>query len=133
MFKKESMVISCLVLLFGLSVLVGTMRQQKSSGPGMPSTVSLSRQPGVAVVPLYGTIEVSESEWLGSSGIDAVVQALNAIERESTVKAVVLRVNSPGGNVGSSQELFQEIMAFKQKSKKELPQFYPLNSIFYAI
>jgi len=118
MFKKESVIITCLVLLFGLSVLVGTIRRPQSAGPGMPSTVSLSRQPGVAVVPLYGTIEVSSGEWWVATGIDSVIHALNAIETEKAVKAVVIRVNSPGGHVGSSQELFQEIIAFKKKSKK---------------
>lgn len=35
----------------------------------------------------------------------------------SSIKAIVLRINSPGGAVGSSQEIFQEVTAARKKGK----------------
>lgn len=61
----------------------------------------------IAVVEVQGAIE---------SSMDTVKQ-LKKYEEKKEVKAIVLRVNSPGGVVGSSQEIHDEIKRIN-KSKK---------------
>jgi protease IV len=45
-------------------------------------------------------------------------QQLHAAEKDSAVKAVVLRVNSPGGTVTCSDTMYQEIKQFREKTHK---------------
>jgi protease-4 len=46
------------------------------------------------------------------------VQQLETAEQDDQVKAVVLRVNSPGGTVTSSDAMYEMLLRFKAKSKK---------------
>jgi len=46
-----------------------------------------------------------------------VLELLNTFGNMKNVKAIVLRINSPGGAVGASQEIFREIKKIKEKGK----------------
>ncbi|MCX7734392.1 MAG: signal peptide peptidase SppA [bacterium] len=48
------------------------------------------------------------------------VRELRSLEKRESIKAVVIRINSPGGAIGASQEIFQEIEKFKEKTKKKI-------------
>src|SRR5438477_9734882 len=64
-------------------------------------------QPGsIAVVHIYGPIKtpLSSSAW-GSEDADDIVRRLHDISEDDDIKAVLLRINSPGGTVGSVQEI----------------------------
>src|SRR3954470_18260902 len=50
--------------------------------------------------------------------VSKFTQQLDEAERDPKVKAVVLRVNSPGGTVTSSDTLFQMITRFREKTHK---------------
>ncbi len=43
---------------------------------------------------------------------------LKRYKKDASVKAVVIEINSPGGAVGPSQEIYYEIMRFKKETKK---------------
>lgn len=47
-----------------------------------------------------------------------VIEQLHRYRDLPNVKAVVLRVNSPGGAVAPSQEIYQEIVKFRRETKK---------------
>jgi protease-4 len=53
----------------------------------------------VGVIEVSGVLTVSEP----------IVKQLNAFKRDDSIKAVVLRVNSPGGGVAPSQEVYDEV------------------------
>src|SRR5512134_46096 len=59
----------------------------------------------VAVLPLTGLIADSES----------TIEQLKKFAKDDTVKAIVLRINSPGGGVGPSQEIYEEVKKLKGK------------------
>jgi len=46
-----------------------------------------------------------------------VVKELKEYSKDSSVKAIVLRINSPGGGVAPSQEIYDEIVKIKEKKK----------------
>ena len=46
-----------------------------------------------------------------------VLEQLNQFGRDDTIKAVVLRIDSPGGGVASSQEIYEAVIALKKKKK----------------
>lgn len=49
---------------------------------------------------------------------DKVLKQLNKYGNDSKIKAVVIRIDSPGGVVGSSQEYFNGIKKFRAETKK---------------
>src|ERR1700739_4440858 len=72
-------------------------------------------QPGsIAVVHIYGAIHTSEaaSAWSGTDA-DDIAQRLHDLSEDDDVKAILLRINSPGGTVGAVQEINTEIYRCK--------------------
>lgn len=59
----------------------------------------------VAVVEVLGGIYDSKP----------VVEELHDLKKDDRVKAVVLRIDSPGGSVGASQEIFESVRKLKEK------------------
>ncbi len=50
--------------------------------------------------------------------VSLFVQELETIEKDTDVKAVVLRINSPGGTVTASDTMYQQLINFKKKTHK---------------
>ncbi len=46
-----------------------------------------------------------------------VVKKIHSLSRDKSVKALVIRVDSPGGSVGASQEIYRAIERFKEGGK----------------
>ena len=67
--------------------------------------VPLARGEKVAVVPLSGLISDSEP----------VIEHLKKYGKDDSVKAIVLRIDSPGGGVGPSQEIYEEVRKLKAR------------------
>lgn len=59
----------------------------------------------VAVLPVTGLIADSES----------TIEQLKKFAKDDSVKAIVLRINSPGGGVGPSQEIYEEVRKLSGK------------------
>jgi protease-4 len=59
----------------------------------------LAKGDKVAVVPVRGMISDSEP----------VIEQLKKFGKDESVKAIVLRIESPGGGVGPSQEIYEEV------------------------
>lgn len=54
----------------------------------------------------------------GTYNHQSFMEKLDAIEEDSTVRGIVLRVNSPGGGVVESAEIYDKIVEITQKRKK---------------
>ncbi len=75
----------------------------------------------VAMIDIDGIILSVDEPALGggrSNTIDRVVRRLNIAEHDPRVKAVVLRINSPGGGVTATDVLYHEIRTFRERSGK---------------
>ncbi|HSL91768.1 MAG TPA: signal peptide peptidase SppA [Candidatus Limnocylindrales bacterium] len=59
----------------------------------------------VAVLPVTGLIADSEN----------TIDQLKKFAKDDSVKAIVIRINSPGGGVGPSQEIYEEVKKLKEK------------------
>lgn len=76
------------------------------------------KAPAIALIDLTGVIGSTSSPGLisgGPSTLDTVISRLNKAE-EDGAKGVVLRINSPGGTVGASETLADEIEAFRERT-----------------
>jgi protease IV len=74
--------------------------------------------PGVAILRVDGPIGMSgPSGVFGiTHGAESIIRRLAEIEKDSGIKAVVLRINSPGGTVAATQEIFEKLMKLRKKN-----------------
>ena len=117
--KKENLIIVGILFLSIVSIVMGIYLIGEKTVEG--KTRILSRKKGVAVVYLYGPISISRraSGWARFlPGADSIASELRKIGKITTIKAVVLRINSPGGSIGAVQEIYEEVIRLKEKGKK---------------
>jgi len=92
--KKTFLVIVILIMLtFGVSMLTGIF------GKGMG-----------------GRIGIVEIEGVITDGRDAMEDFVR-FKEDDIIRGVIVRINSPGGSVGPSQEIFQELKKLSAKKK----------------
>ena len=72
----------------------------------------------IAVVEIEGVISSGDSDRRGHSLVDSVREQLDAAAEDDAVKAVLLKVNSPGGEVLASDEIHNAIRDFQDDTGK---------------
>lgn len=71
----------------------------------------------IALVYAEGSILTGDGE-KGTIGDDAYIKVLRKIRKDEQVKAIVLRVNSPGGSALASENIWRELSLAKAAGKK---------------
>jgi protease-4 len=61
-------------------------------------------------------IDVSEA--IMGSAVDAPIKELETAQKDKKVRGVILRINSPGGEVFATDRLYRAILKYKEKSGK---------------
>ncbi len=104
--KKSTKVFLWLIgVVLACSILVIVVM---SSGTSEESEYDLSGSGAkIAVVELNGTILSSRE----------IVSTLQALAENGSVKAILLRVDSPGGGVAASQEIYEEVKSVRDSVK----------------
>lgn len=94
---------------------------------GMPegSKTAFAGSNRVAVIHLSGTIVSSQdsSVFGGISSTSLTMADLEKAEKDRSLKAVVLRIDSPGGSASASQELYNQVLHLKKSGKKVVASF----------
>ena len=67
----------------------------------------------IAVITVDGIITSHELNGSGNNMVDVIAAQLNRARDDKRVKAVILKVDSPGGEVLASDEIYKEIRAFE--------------------
>lgn len=81
------------------------------------SSISFSLSPKIAVIKINGVIQTGNGDSIiGGESINSRIVAddLYTIKEDSTVKAVILDINSPGGSPVASEEITKAIEALKE-------------------
>ena len=76
----------------------------------------------VAVLPAVGEIRDGEQP-PGTIGGESLARLLHDVRYDKSVRAVVLRIDSPGGSVQASEQIRQEVEALKQAGKPVVSSF----------
>ncbi len=95
-------IVALLVFFFAVLFMIG----RYSGGKG--SRFAFGDK--IAIVEVKGVIAQSTQ----------VIEDLQQYLMDDGVKAIILRVDSPGGGVGPSQEIYREIMRIRSSSKKKV-------------
>ena len=84
---------------------------------------SLDHRAGaIAVVEIRGPLSVGMGPYTGTD-VDGVVRYLKKLRQDKNIKAVLLRINTPGGSVAAVQEIHQEIKALREAGKIVVSSF----------
>lgn len=123
--KENKKSLLFIIALYSLAVVIGLVQlfnKPKNGKKDLGFFSSFSKlkesQPTIAVVPLYGVISISNDSWHSKNSADQIVRKLKKLSLDKDVKAVVLRINSPGGSVGAVQEIYDEVWRLKRSGKK---------------
>ncbi len=100
MFKKLSLAFTFLVILIIVFALGFISAKVKPSGVK------------VGYIEINGTINDQMSE--------SVSSAIRRAKADPNIRGILLRVNSPGGSVGASQEIFSTLMNYKESTGRPI-------------
>jgi protease-4 len=80
-------------------------------------TAVRGESPRLASGPRVGVVEVKGAIGAGARGVDAeeVLKQIRRFAEDADMKAVVVRVDSPGGSVAPSQEIYDELGKLAEK------------------
>ncbi len=114
--KITAAILVMLVILSVLTIVQISMKIDERKGKTLTFGVSQSGD-GVAIVRIDGAIQMigDSGPFGGPQGAEAVINKLDELGRDSSVKAIVLRINSPGGTVAATQEIYQKLMKLRKK------------------
>lgn len=106
--------LGCLVVVLavGLVVTIGALVVMVPGG-----RISFSSGPCVAVVPIEGLITYSGGGGYmsgGGTGMVSVLSQLRRAEKDDSVKAILLWVDSPGGSAAGSEAVYEKLMKLRQ-------------------
>ncbi|MBI1876212.1 MAG: signal peptide peptidase SppA [Acidobacteria bacterium] len=83
-----------------------------------PSSLGLNRGPRVAVIYAVGVINTGRSGWSPSDGpvvgSETLIDYVRKARGDSSVRAIVLRVDSPGGSAVASDSIWRELLITRQ-------------------
>ncbi|MCS4541771.1 MAG: signal peptide peptidase SppA [Euryarchaeota archaeon] len=105
---KEKIIILIIALVVLISVVVGILILFQAPAIGISGKVALIR--------VEGTITSSKGIFGGTSSEEIVKQIKQARE-DFLIKAILIRINSPGGSAAASQEIYMEIMKTRNSGK----------------
>ena len=119
------------LLLFGWIVLIagcGPMTFVIGTGPGEQKLTATVVERGerwradrVAIVDVSGLIVNANRPQLLRSGenpVSLLHEKLETARRDRRVKAIILRLNTPGGTVTASDAMYRQVRRFRQRSGK---------------
>src|SRR5208282_6658181 len=72
----------------------------------------------IAVIEVEGIISSGAADRSDMSLVEYITEQLKKAERDGDVKAVILKVDSPGGEVLASDEINHSLSTFQERSHK---------------
>jgi protease IV len=120
----KTVMLVLVLMLLAVSVLVNVLMLGNKSGSADGTTLKQTVTPGednqrIAIVPLEGVID--------SNTAKQVERYLEQAEKDKDVKAVILEIDSPGGTVTASDEIYARLLRFKQD--KKVPVIVSMGSV----
>lgn len=113
--KRENWIVSILLGLFAISA-VGVL--WPGAGRDKKNAVAAWDTPMIGVIDINGPIDANSSGMFDTGGFSRILTQIQTYRDDNQVKAIILRINSPGGTVGASQEIFREIKLLKKETGK---------------
>lgn len=105
-------------LVAGGIILLAILVAAASWKPGPSEGIAPKGGAAVGVIPIEGTIMGGAQDLFSSvAGSEDIMDQIREAAEDPSVKAVVLRINSPGGGVAATQEISRELAKLKETGK----------------
>lgn len=117
--NKNRQILITILAFLTLSVIVSIINISLNMPEGGEQiSFSVPRSgPGIGVVKIYEPISTaSSSGFTQQSGSDLIIETLERYRTNPNIRAIVIRINSPGGTVSATQEIFQKIMQIRKEN-----------------
>jgi protease-4 len=122
--RRPISIIAVMVVLFLIGCQTPKIRLFPSAADPLHEYTLAGEETGkVLVIPIRGTIsDAPKRQFIITrpSMVQEVVSQLRKAQKDPEVKAIILKINSAGGSVTASDILYNEIVAFKQKTKAKV-------------
>ncbi len=105
MAKKQDKIIGHVIL--GFVVVMGLILIMTLINISVPSNVDFAAGDKVAVIELNGIITSSRG----------IVRQFKRYEDDNSIKAIVFRIDSPGGGIAASQEIYEHVRRVRDNGK----------------
>jgi len=102
---KGHPILAVMVILAAVGLVLGLVLTFVFFAAGSSGAYSFKEK--IGVLPIQGTLTES----------DTLIAQLVDFKKDKKIKAILLRINSPGGGVGPSQEIYREIRKTKETKK----------------
>ena len=117
--------LGCIIVILSLTGCFSSNinLRKDSSEPLIEFTIEGSGKQKILVIPVTGVISTKpEKGFLSyqSSLVQSVLAQLKKAEMDPLIKAVILKVDSPGGTVTASDILYNEIKNFRERTQKPI-------------
>jgi len=126
--RRERFIVLIILILCIVSLVIGALLLRKGAryderrGAGIGSLFKrIPAKEGIAVVDIYGEISFQPTSipfGLKMRGADVIVERIKNYSKNPKVKAIILRINSPGGTVGATQEIYEEVKKARKRGIK---------------
>lgn len=121
---KNRKILVAILAMLGLSAILAVFEISMTIQASRPGVYRLSSPvigDGIGVVRINGAITMTGTAdgfiSYGTSA-EAILRRLDDLSKDSRIKAVIVRINSPGGTVAATQEIFQKLMALRRRNIK---------------
>lgn len=123
--KKENLIITIILLLCIASIGVGVysilLRKSEIVEEVLFPKELLPKKKKIGVVNIYGMISFptdTSGFYPRASSTEYIIRQLKKFQKDTSICAVILRINSPGGTVAAVQEIYQQVQNLKKAKKK---------------
>lgn len=122
--RRSISIVAAVIVLFLIGCEAPRIRIfPRHSDPLREYTLEGTEKGKLIVIPIRGVIsDAPRKQLIGTrpSILQEIVSQLRKAEDDPDVKAVLLKIDSPGGPVIASDLIYNEIMAFKQRKKVKI-------------
>jgi protease IV len=95
-------------------IFIGAIAATIAGAAGTQSGVG----PGVAIIRINGTIAAGKSSsgfTSATTGSESIIDQIDKALKSDDARAIVLRINSPGGSAAGSEEVYAKLMSIRGK------------------
>ena len=115
-----------LMALLSITASIGEELAQESQDEAL---ISGDGPDKIALINIDGVITDTDSpsSFGISDGVTSsrkIKKTLRSIEADADIKALLIRVNSPGGSAAASEEIYQELESFKSRTKLPIISYF---------
>lgn len=118
-----AILITCVIsLIVGIITPQTVLNKEPQKNPSTDTPSSLlssleANSSKIALVNIEGAISSNSvtNNWSNEFALDTFLSTLEKIQEDATVKAVIIRINSPGGTVAASQDVYDAILRLRAK------------------